>query len=194
MLLVVILNVASSTGVAAAEERRTGFFDLYGGPTGLLESDVPHWKFADVTASVGARAGLWFHEHWAVSFRTWYFQTDVKQRETSPSDLAFLGLSFEILGRWPLTPRWALYGSLGPALVINTLDLQRSDRAGEDDARSLSPGVSAGAGIEANIVGPLSAFSELHSGLAYPSFRFSDRTISPRLLHLDAVVGVRVGF
>lgn len=192
--LMVAAVVLLGASIAAAEERPRGFFDLYGGPTGLVESDVPGWKFADVTATVGGRTGLWLNEHWAVTVRAWYFQTDAKQRESSPSDLAFLGVSLELLGRWQLDPRWAVYGSLGPAMAITTLDLQRADRSVEDDTRSIAPGVSFGAGVEAHLVGRLSAFTEVHGAVVYPSFRFPDRTISPRLLPLDAIVGVRLGF
>lgn len=180
--------------VAIAEEPGRGFFDVYGGPAGLLESDVPGWKFADVTATVGARAGIWITDTWAVTFRGWYFQTDAKQRESSPSDLAFLGMSLELLGRWQFDRRWAMYGSLGPAMAITTLDLQRPDRSFEDEARNIAPGVSAGAGIEAQLVGRLSAFGEIHGSLVYQSLHFSHRTISPRLLNLDGVLGLRVGF
>jgi hypothetical protein len=186
--------IVLATSIAMADERRSGFFDIYGGPTVLLESDVPGWKFADVKTTAGARTGLWINDNWAVTLRVWYFQTDAKQRESSPSDLAFIGLSLELLGRWQLDRRWAIYGALGPAMAINTLDVQRIDQITEDDARSLAPGVSAAAGLEAHILGRFSAFTEVHGGLVYPSFGFSHRTVSPRLLHLDGVLGVRVAF
>ena len=79
-------------------------------------------------------------------------------------------------------------------MAITTLDLQRSDSRIEDDARSIAPGVSAGGGVEAHLVGRLSAFSEVHSSLFYPSFDFPGRTISPRLLSVNGLIGIRVGF
>lgn len=192
--ILITLSIVLMASVAVANEREWGFFDVYGGPAGLLESDVPDWKFGHVATTVGARAGVWITDTWAVTFRGWYFQTDATQRESSPSDLAFLGMSLELLGRWQLDRRWALYGSLGPALAITTLDLQRADRSFEDDARSIAPGVSAGAGIEARLVGRFRGFAELHGSLVYPSLHFSDRTISPRLLNLDGLLGLRIGF
>jgi hypothetical protein len=193
-MLVVAVVLLGAT-IAVADEPKTGFFDLYGGLISLPESDIPDWKFAsDVRATVGARTGMWLNEHWAVTLRGWHFQTDAKQRESSPSDLAFLGVSLELLGRWQLDRRWAVYGSLGPAMAITTLDLQRADGHTEDDARSIAPGLSFGAGVEAHLVGRFSAFTEIHGALVYPSFRFPNGTISPRLLPVEAVVGVRLGF
>jgi hypothetical protein len=192
--VVVMFAVALMSNVAMADEHRNGFFDLYGGLTGLLESDVPGWTFEDLTPTVGARAGIRVNNTWGVAVRTWYFQADVKERDSSPSDLAVLGISLELLGRWQLDRRWAIYSSLGPAMGVATLDFARANRRSADDARSLAPGVSAAVGIEVHLVGRVSAFSEAHGSLFYPSFHFADQTISPRLLSFSGVLGVRIGF
>ena len=194
-LLVVASITLLAANIARAEERKTGFFDLYGGPSGLLEADVPDWKFAAQSATGGARAGLWINDKWAVTLRTWYVETDAKQRQSSPSDLALLGVSLELLGKWQVNPRWGLYGSLGPAMAVSTLDVQRIGRPGqEDDARSVAPGASAGVGAEVHLLGPFIAFAEFHGSLVYPSFKFPDRTITPRLLHTNGLLGVRLSF
>lgn len=188
-----LLFVLVWTGTAAAEGRERGFVDLYGGVVGLDESDTPHWRFADVTSTVGARAGVWLADTWALTLRTWYFQTDAKQEQSSPSDLAFLGLSLEILARWRLDDRWAVYGSLGPMLAINTLDVET--RPGhEEDARSLSPGASASVGVEIRMWKGLRGFVEGQVTVAFPEFEFRDGPISPRLLTSNGLVGIRLPF
>jgi hypothetical protein len=188
-----LLFVLMWTGAAAAGERERGFVDLYGGIVGLDESDVPDWRFADVTPVVGGRVGVWLADTWALTLRTWYFQSDAKQEQISPSDLAFLGLSLEILARWRLDDRWAVFGSLGPMLAINTLDREIMPRQ-EEDARSLSPGASASVGVEVRVWNRLRAFIEGQATLVYASFDFRDRPISPRLLTSSGLVGVRVPF
>jgi hypothetical protein len=79
-----------------------------------------------------------------------------------------------------------VYGSLGPVMAINTLDLERNvqGRLIEEDARSIAPGASAALGVEARVLPRLRGFAEIHSSIVYPSFQFSDRTLSPRLLNL----------
>lgn len=192
-LAVVILT----SGVAAAADTEHGFFDVYGGLLNLFESDVPDAHFEDSSPTVGARIGVWLGDNWGLAFRTWYFQTDVKLlRSTSPSDLAFLGISLEVVGRWRLDDRWALYGALGPAMAVNTLDSQRIVQAQkiEEDSRSIAPGVSGAVGIEARLLPRLSAFAETQGSLVYPSFRFKDQTLSPRLLNVYGLIGLRIPF
>lgn len=182
---------------AGAGERGRGFVDAYGGVAGLLESDVPDARFADAVPVVGGRVGVWLGDRIGLAFRTWYFQSDAKlERSTSPSDLAFLGLSLEALARWPLDERWSVYGSLGPAVAVTTLDFQRivGGQPVEEDARSVAPGVSAGLGVEARVLPFLAVFAETHASLVYPSFHFSDQRLAPRLLNLYGLVGVRVPF
>jgi hypothetical protein len=191
---VAVLLVVVCTGVAAAETRERGFIDLYGGAVRLWESDVPDWKFEDLTPSVGARAGIWLGDHWALTLRTWYYQTDAKQEVTSPSDLAFLGISLELLARWRLDERWAVYGTLGPMLAITTLDLQSPGTRTEDDARSLAPGASGSVGIEVSVWRGLRGFAEAQLSIVYPQFTFQDRSITPRLVNTNGLVGVRVPF
>ena len=100
--LIMTVAVALLASAAMAEERRRGFFDVYGGAVGLPESDVPGWRFADVTETIGARAGVSINDTWTVALRTWYFQSDARERQSSASDLTVLGLSVELLGRWQL--------------------------------------------------------------------------------------------
>ena len=88
---------------AAAERPEQVFFDVYGGFLHLFESDVPDWKLEDHSATVGGRVGVWIDRNWGLTFRTWYFQTDAKLDNASASDLAFLGLSLELIGRWSVT-------------------------------------------------------------------------------------------
>jgi hypothetical protein len=201
MLVVALVCAASviplSPDTPSAEEHQErGFVDLYFGRTRLFEFDVPTWSFADWVTVGGARFGFWLGQNWGLTFRAWYFQTDTKEDGgLSPSDLAFLGLSLELLGRWPLNDRWAVYGSLGPALAVNTLDRQMDSATGkEEDARSVAVGASASAGVEYSFVKWMRGFAEVQSGLVYPSFEFSDRTISPRLLNVYGLVGVRLVF
>ena len=40
----------------------------------------------------------------------------------------------------------------------------------------------------------LRAFAEVQSSLMYSSFEFSDRTVTPRLLNVYGLVGVRFAF
>jgi Outer membrane protein beta-barrel domain len=191
------LSVPLCQGVSAAQDVEHGFVDVYVGVTRLFESDVPTWKFADDARAVGgARFGVWLGQNWGVTLRTWYHQTDAREEGgLSPSDLAFLGLSLELLGRWPLGDRWALYGSLGPALVVNTLDRQIDPATGqEDDARSVAVGASGAVGVEFRILKRLRAFGEVQSSLVYPSFEFRDQTITPRLINLNGLAGIRFGF
>jgi outer membrane protein with beta-barrel domain len=190
----VTLGLTLLASAAMAEERTNGFFDVYAGLAVLPESDVPDWTFADVLPTLGARAGISFNDTWAVALRTWYFQSDAKEEQTTASDLAVLGLSLELLGRWQLDRRWATYAFLGPAMAVTTLDRQRRNSRTEDDARSVAPGASAGVGVDAHLVGRLSAFSEVHGSLFYPSFHFPDRTITPRLLNFNWLIGLRMGF
>jgi hypothetical protein len=182
---------------APAQERERGFIDFYLGTTSLFESDVPTWTFADSIKVVGgSRFGFWLGQNWGLTFRAWYFQSDAKEKGgLSPSDLSFLGMSLELLGRWRLTDHWALYGSLGPALAVNTLDRQVDPATRkEDDARSVGIGASASAGVEYSIVKWMRGFAEVQNSVVYPSFEFSDRTIAPRLLNVYGVVGVRFAF
>ena len=87
----------------------------------------------------------------------------------------------------------SLYGSLGPAAAVTTLDLALPE-ASEEDARSIAPGASASAGAEARLAGPLRAFAEAHLSLVYPRFEFSDRTITPQLLNMYGLIGIRFAF
>jgi hypothetical protein len=200
VILALGLALAVLTDTSAmAEERESGFVDLYGGALRLVESDVPDWTFRDTTGTVGARVGVWFAEPWGLAFRTWYFQTDARQEPNGlPSDLAFLGMSLELLARWRLTERWTLYGSLGPAIAVTTLDRARlldgavSER--EEDDRSLAPGATASLGVEARLVGRLRAFVEGQTSVVYPEFEFSDRSITPVLVNIYGLVGVRLAF
>src|SRR5687767_11795744 len=69
--------------------------------------------------------------------------TDAKlAKSTSESDLLLLGLSVEVVARWPIDDRGTVYASLGPAMAIGTLDTQRIIQAQpvEEDDRSISPG------------------------------------------------------
>lgn len=187
--------VLLGTTGAMAQEADRAFVDLYGGVTALFESDVPDWSFNDVVRTIGGRAGVWIRPNFGLALRMWWFQTNAKQANVSPSDLASLGFSLEMMGRWRFADRWALYGSLGPALLVNTLDLARPDNEKiEDDARSLSPGVSGGVGIEFSILRHLRAFGEIQGSLVYAKFEYPDRTITPRLGNLYGLVGVRVPF
>jgi hypothetical protein len=189
--------VLLTTGVAVAADGEHGFFDLYGGVLNLFESDVPGSKFADSSATIGGRIGVWLGDNWGLTLRTWYFQTDVKLlRSTSPSDLAFLGVSLEVVGRWSLDDRWAVYGSLGPAMAVNTLDIQHivQGQRIEEDSRSVAPGVSGAVGVEARLLRRLSAFAETQGSLVYPSFRFADQRLSPSLLNIYGLVGLRIPF
>jgi hypothetical protein len=98
------LSVPLCRGVSAAQDVERGFVDVYVGVTRLFESDVPTWTFADDARAVGgARFGVWLGPNWGLTLRTWYHETDAKEEGgLSPSDLAFLGVSLELLGRWPL--------------------------------------------------------------------------------------------
>jgi hypothetical protein len=198
VILALGLALAVLTDTSAmAEERESGFVDLYGGALRLVESDVPDWTFRDTTGTVGARVGVWFAEPWGLAFRTWYFQSDAREEPSGlPSDLAFLGMSLELLARWRLGDRWTFYGSLGPALAVTTLDrAQLVDGAVRDeDDRSLAPGATGSLGIEARLVGPLRAFVEGQASVVYPEFEFSDRTLTPVLVNLYGLAGVRLAF
>ena len=186
--------VVLMSSVAVAADGQRGFFDVYGGVLYLFESDVPRSTFADDQATVGGRVGVWLSDNWGVAFRAWYFQTDANVLSRgSPSDLAFLGLSIEVVGRWSIQDRWAMYSSLGPAMAISTLDRPIQGR-GEEDSRSISPGVSGAVGIEARLLRQLSAFAETQGSLVYPSFRYSDQRVSPRLLNVYGLVGLRIPF
>jgi hypothetical protein len=195
ILLLGIVTLSQRPDVVAAAEHERGFVDVYLGVTRLLESDVPQWSFADTRGLAGARFGFWLGENWGLTFRTWYFQSDATQPGVSPSDLAFLGLSLELIARWPLGKHWFVYGSLGPAVAVTTLDVQLDPATRkEDDARSLALGVSGGLGVEFRLFKHLGAFAELQSSLVYPSFDLPDRTISPSLLNLYGLAGIRVVF
>ena len=195
---VVLLFVVAAGPPAPVEAQgqERGFVDLYGGATRLFEADVPTWQFADNTPVVGARVGVWLGQNWGVTLRTWYFQTDAKEEAgLSPSDLAFLGVSLELLGRWSLGERWALYGSLGPSLAVNTLDVQIDPATRrEDDARSVAVGASGAVGVEFRILASLRAFVEAQTSFVFPSFELRDRTISPRLINVYGLTGIRIAF
>jgi hypothetical protein len=193
---VVVLLLLLPAGAAAAEKRERGFVDLYLGVTRLFESDVsseqdhtiPGWDFDDTAPVGGVRVGVWFHENWALTFRTWYQQTDAKEERSSPSDLGYLGLALEVLARWPFTERWAVYGTLGPMLAVTTLDL-----VGDDD-RSVAPGASSAVGLEFTFLRYLRGFAEAQFSLVYPEFDLGGRHITPRLFNTYGVLGVRVPF
>ena len=189
--------VLLTSAFAVAADRQRGFVDVYGGGLYLFESDVPGSTFENPGGTIGGRIGVWVNDNWGVALRAWYFQTDASlARSTSESDLVFLGLSVEVVGRWPIDDRWTVYGSLGPAMAINTLDTQRIVQAQpvEEDARSISPGVSGALGIETRLLRHLSAFAETQGSLVYPSFRFSDQRIAPELLNIYGLVGLRIPF
>jgi hypothetical protein len=195
ILLLGMVALSLRPGVVAAAEQERAFVDVYLGITRLRESDVPQWTFADTKGLAGARFGFWLGENWGLTFRTWYFQSDATQPNVSPSDLAFLGLSLELIARWPLGEHWFVYGSLGPAVAVTTLDAQLDPATRKEaDARSLAVGVSGGLGVEFRFLKYLGAFAELQSSLVYPSFDLPDRTISPRLLNLYGLAGIRVVF
>jgi hypothetical protein len=196
-LLAFVVSGAASVwpaeGAAAQPER--GFFDLYGGYLYLYESDVPGWKIENDSPTVGGRVGVWIGTNWGLAFRTWYFQTDAKLRDASPSDLAFLGLSLELMGRWVINHDWALYGTLGPMVAVTTLDRQRDPATRkEDDSRSVAPGGSLSIGAEIRVFKSLRAFAELQGTLVYPEFHFRGQTSSPRLLTTYGLTGLRLGF
>ena len=180
---------------AAAEGPEQGFFDVYGGFLHLFESDVPGWKLEDNSPTVGGRVGAWIGKNWGLTFRAWYFQTDAKLDNASPSDLAFLGLSLELMGRWSLAEHWALYGTLGPMVAVTSLDRQRDRVTGiEDDSRSVAPGGSLSVGTEIRVFKRLRAFAEVQGSLVYPEFDFPGRRNSPRLLSVYGLTGLRLGF
>jgi hypothetical protein len=180
---------------AAAEEPEQAFFDLYGGFLHLFESDVPGWKLEDNSPTVGGRVGVWIGKNWGLTFRTWFFQTDAKLDNASPSDLAFLGLSLEFIGRWSLTEQWALYGTLGPMVAVTTLDRQRDPMTRiEDDSRSLAPGGALSIGTEVRVFKRLRAFAEVQASLVYPEFDFPGGRSSPHLLTVYGLTGLRLGF
>jgi hypothetical protein len=180
---------------AAAEQPEQAFVDLYGGFVHLFESDVPDWKLEDDTPTVGGRIGVWIGRNWGLTFRTWYFQTDAKLDNASPSDLAFLGLSLELIGQWSLTERWGLYGTLGPMVAVTSLDRQRDSVTRiEDDSRSVAPGGSLSIGTEIHVFKRLRAFAEVQGSLVYPEFDFPGRRSSPRLLTVYGLTGLRLGF
>ena len=188
-------SVVFSPHVGSAQDQGHGFADLYFGGTHLFKSDVPTWEFNDTEPVVGGRVGFWLGQHWGLTFRAWCFQTDAKEEGSlSGSDLSFVGMALELLARWPLSDRWALYGSLGPAFAVTTLDRQIDPVRGKEDARSVAVGASTSVGVEYGIVKELRGFAEVQSSLMYPSFEFSDRTISPRLLNVYGLVGIRFAF
>jgi hypothetical protein len=194
-LTLVALSIGVGTPMwpseAAGEEPEQAFFDLYGGFLHLFESDVPGWKLEDDSPTVGGRVGVWIGKNWGLTFRTWYFQTDAKLDNASPSDLAFLGLSLEFIGRWSLTEQWALYGTLGPMVAVTSLDLQRDH---ENDSRSVAPGGSLSIGTEIRVFKRLRVFAEVQGSLVYPEFDFPGRRSSPRLLTVYGLTGLRLGF
>jgi hypothetical protein len=195
LALVVATGASIRPSEARAEQPERAFFDLYGGLVHLFESDVPGWKLEDSSPTVGGRVGIWFGQSWGLTFRTWYFQTDAKLDDASPSDLAFLGLSLEVIGRWSLTDYWALYGTLGPMVAVTTLDRQRDSVTGiEDDSRSVAPGASVSAGTEVRVFKRLRAFAEVQGSAVYPEYEFQGRKSSPRLLTIHGLMGVRVPF
>lgn len=195
--VVTFVVVMLTAGSAVAQERERGFVDLYYGMTKLFESDVSNWKFEDERGVAGLRAGMWINDTntMALTLRTWYFQTDAKEQRSGPSDLAFLGVSLELLMRWKLSDRWAIYGTLGPAMAVTTLDVAPALRGIEDDARSVAPGASSSVGVEVRVLSSLRAFAEMQGSLVYPAFEFfDDRTVSPRLMNLYGLVGLRMPF
>jgi hypothetical protein len=194
-VLTVVTGAPMWPSEAAAEEPEQAFVDLYGGFLHLFESDVPGWKLEDDTPTVGGRVGVWIGTNWGLTFRTWYFQTDAKLDTASPSDLAFLGLSLELIGRWSLTERWGLYGTLGPMVAVTSLDRQRDPVTRiEDDSRSVAPGGSLSIGTEIRLFKRLRAFAEVQGSLVYPEFDFPGRRSSPRLLTVHGLTGLRLGF
>lgn len=195
--VVTFVVVMLTAGSAVAQERERGFVDLYYGMTKLFESDVSNWKFEDERGVAGLRAGMWINDTntMALTLRTWYFQTDAKEQRSGPSDLAFLGVSLELLMRWKLSDRRAIYGTLGPAMAVTTLDVAPALRGIEDDARSVAPGASSSVGVEVRVLSSLRAFAEMQGSLVYPAFEFfDDRTVSPRLMNLYGLVGLRMPF
>jgi hypothetical protein len=193
--VVVMLTAAS----AVAQEPERGFFDLYYGMTKLFESDVTNWKFEDERGVAGLRAGMWLNDTntLALTLRTWYFQTDAKEQRSGPSDLAFLGVSLELLMRWKMSERWAIYGTLGPMMAVTTLDVSPVLTGTQEDSRDLAPGATASVGVEVGVFWRLRAFAEMQGSLVYPSFDFSDRSIgriSPRFLNLYGLAGLRLPF
>jgi hypothetical protein len=172
---------------AASTHAEQGFLDVFVGGVRLFESDIPDGIFSDAVTGVGARAGVWLGRHWGLALRGWYQTTDVRIERHQPSDLAVVGLALEVFARWPLTSALSLYGAFGPALLIATLDLD------QEDARSLAPGVTVALGIE-RALGPVRLFIESQLVLAYPSFEYRDRTITPQLFEYLGVVGLRVPF
>jgi hypothetical protein len=181
------------TASAGAEEPQRWFVDIYGGVAKTQESDVEGWNFNDAKATVGGRGGFWFTRHWALTFRTWYFQTDADQELRSPSDLHLLGFSLEVLGRWQFHERVGLYGSLGPMVAATRLDMQNTSGHDEVD-RTVSPGVSGAVGVEVRLLKHLGAFAEAQSSLTYPSFEFSTQDLSPRVWNIYGLGGVRILF
>jgi hypothetical protein len=195
LVLVVAAGAPMRPARAAAERPEQVFFDVYGGFLHMFESDVPGWKLEDDSAAVGGRVGVWIDRNWGLTFRTWYFQTDAKLDNVSPSDLAFLGLSLELIGRWSVSERWALYGTLGPMVAVTTVDRQRDAVPRiEDDSRSVAPGGSLSIGTEIRVFKRLRAFAEVQGTLAYAEFDFPGRTGSPRLLTVYGLTGLRLGF
>lgn len=195
--VVTFVVVMLTAGSAVAQERERGFADVYYGMTKLFESDVSNWLFEDERGVAGLRAGMWLNDinTVALTLRTWYFQTDAKEQRSGPSDLAFLGVSLELLMRWPLSDRWAIYGTLGPMMAVTTLDVSPVLRGTEDDARSVAPGASTSVGVEVRVFSRLRAFAEMQGSLVYPAFEFfEDKTVSPRLLNLYGLVGLRMPF
>ena len=189
--VVTLVIVMLTAGTAVAQERERGFVDLYGGGTQLFESDVPGWKFTDSQFTAGLRGGMWINDNVALTLRTWYFKTDLEDQLSSPGDLAFVGVSLELLMRWKLSDRWALYATLGPMMAVTTLDL---DRAVKEDASSLAPGASSAVGVEVRVLSSLRAFAEMQGSLVYPAFELSDRTVTPRLMNMYGLVGLRMPF
>jgi hypothetical protein len=103
-------------------------------------------------------------------------------------------VALELLARWPVRDRWALYGSLGPALAVTALDRQIDPTMRKkEEAHCVAVGAS-GSGGEYGIVKQRRAFAEVQSSLMYSSFEFSGRTITPRLLNVGGLVGVRFAF
>jgi outer membrane protein with beta-barrel domain len=205
LVRIVLIVVFLSTGFApasllpsdaSAQDQGRGFVDLYFGGSHFFKSDVPTWDFDDTEPIVGGRLGFWLGQNLGLTLRTWYLQTDAKEEGgLSGSDLSFVGVALELLARWPVSDRWALYGSLGPAFAVTTLDRQFDPAVRKkEDARSVAVGASGSAGVEYGIVKQLRAFAEVQSSLMYPSFEFSDRTISPSLLNVYGLVGVRLAF
>ena len=144
IVLIVALVSVGFVSVAFAQDQGHGFADLYFGGTHLFKSDVPTWEFNDTEPVGGARVGFWLGRNWGLTLRGWYYQTDAKEEGgLSTGNLDFIGVALELLARWPLSDRWALYGTLGPALAVATLDRQIDPTVrGKEDARSVAAGVS----------------------------------------------------